>query len=69
MARLAGSPWSIWRDIISTNSGNIADELERFALELGELAEEVRRNDGQKLEGRFNEANRQHALLKEINRQ
>ncbi|HCD35801.1 prephenate dehydrogenase [Chlorobium phaeovibrioides] len=68
MARLAASPWSIWRDIISTNSGNIADELERFSLELKELADEVRRNDRKKLEGRFNEANRQHTLLKEMNR-
>jgi len=69
MARLAASPWSIWRDIISTNSRNIADELERFSLELKELADEVRQNDRKKLEGRFNEANREHALLKEMNGQ
>ncbi|MEI7749156.1 MAG: prephenate dehydrogenase, partial [Chlorobiaceae bacterium] len=30
-ARLAGSSWEIWRDIIATNSDNIAEELDCFS--------------------------------------
>ena len=68
LARLAGSSWDIWRDIIATNSDNIADELERFSRELDLLSHEVRQHDLGQLESRFNEANRLYQTLKEMNR-
>lgn len=68
LARLAGSSWDIWRDIIATNSDNIADELERFSRELDLLSHEVRKHDLGQLESRFNEANRLYQTLKEMNR-
>ena len=68
LARLAGSSWQIWRDIIATNSDNIADQLDRFSAELAGMSGEVRRLDLERLESRFGEANRLFQTLKEINR-
>jgi len=68
LARLAGSPWQIWRDIIATNCDNIAAELDRFAVELTALSEEVRSLNLEQLESRFDEANRLYQTLKEMNR-
>ncbi len=68
LARLAGSPWEIWRDIITTNSENIAEELERFSRELALLSLEIRQQDLGPLESRFNKANRLYQTLNEMNR-
>jgi prephenate dehydrogenase len=68
LARLAGSSWEIWRDIISTNSENISEELEHFARELTQLSGEIRQRDLGQVESRFNEANRLYQTLKEMNR-
>ena len=67
--RLAGSSWQIWRDIIATNSDNIAEELERFSTELVQLSQEIRRSDLEQLESRFSDANRLYQTLKEVNQQ
>ena len=69
LARLAGSSWQIWRDIIATNSDNIADELDSFSRELASLSLEVRQQEFEQLESRFSEANRLYQTLKEMNRQ
>ncbi len=68
LARLAGSSWEIWRDIVATNSDNIAGELEQFSTELALLASEVRQLELNQLETRFREANRLYQTLKEMNR-
>lgn len=68
LARLAGSSWEIWRDIIATNSENIAEELDRFSAELARLSREVKHRNLQQLESRFIEANRLYQTLKEMNR-
>jgi prephenate dehydrogenase len=68
LARLAGSSWEIWRDIIATNSENIAEELEHFSRELGVLSDEIRQHNLEPLESRFNKANRLYKTLKEMNR-
>ena len=68
LARLAGSSWEIWRDIIATNSDNIAEELESFSRELALLSGEIRQGDLVPLESSFNEANRLYQTLKEMNR-
>jgi prephenate dehydrogenase len=68
LARLAGSQWDIWRDIIATNSDNIAGELESFSRELAQLANEIRQRNLTLLESRFNEANQLYQTLKEMNR-
>lgn len=65
--RLAGSSWQIWRDIIATNSDNIAEELQHFSVELARLSEEVRHGNLELLESRFSEANRLYQILKEMN--
>jgi prephenate dehydrogenase len=68
-ARLAGSSWQVWRDIISTNSDNIAEELERFSTELTLLSREIRQNNFNQLESRFSDANRLYQTLKEMDQQ
>jgi prephenate dehydrogenase len=68
LARLAGSPWQIWRDIIATNHDNIAEELEHFSTELATLSREVRHLDLEQLESRFDKANQLYQTLKEMNR-
>ncbi|MBV5303148.1 MAG: prephenate dehydrogenase [Chlorobium sp.] len=68
LARLAGSSWDIWRDIVATNSENIADELDNFSKELSLLSHEVRQLRLEQLESRFSEANRLYQTLKEMNR-
>ena len=67
--RLAGSSWQIWRDIIATNSDNIAEELEHFSKELAQLSRELRQHDLNQLESRFSDANRLYQTLKEMNQQ
>ena len=69
ITRLAGSSWQIWRDIIATNSDNIADELEHFSRELARLSQEVREGNLERLESRFSDANRLYQILKEMNQQ
>ena len=68
LARLAGSSWDIWRDIIATNNDNIADELEHFSRKLAQLSTEIRQHNFGPLESHFNEANRLYQTLKEMNR-
>jgi prephenate dehydrogenase len=63
VTRLAGSPWPVWRDILATNSGNIADELDSFSRLLAGLADKVRAQDMEDVESKFHEANRLYQLL------
>ncbi len=69
ITRLAGSSWQIWKDIIATNSDNIADELEHFSRELARLSQDVRQGNLERLESRFSDANRLYQTLKEMNQQ
>ncbi|NTU93634.1 MAG: prephenate dehydrogenase [Chlorobiaceae bacterium] len=63
VSRLAGSPWPVWRDIIETNSANIADELEAFSGRLARLAAEVRERKLDAISDSFVEANRLYKSL------
>jgi len=65
VTRLAGSHWEVWRDIIETNTLNIADELDAFSTLLAGLAKEVRAGNFDALELKFLEANRLYQLLQE----
>ncbi len=65
VSRLAGSSWPVWRDIVSTNSDNIADELEAFAHRLARLADEVRGGQLDALADSFEEANRLYQSLQQ----
>ena len=51
MTRLAASPWGVWRDILATNSGNVADALASIipllAAARDELREHSRRGGGE----------------------
>lgn len=64
LARLAGSPWSVWQDIVLTNPSNIADELEGFGAELQALCRELRAGSLENLAEKFDNANRLYQLLK-----
>ncbi|WP_292000979.1 prephenate dehydrogenase [Chlorobium sp.] len=66
LARLSGSSWEIWKDIVLTNSDNIADELEHFASELESLAGNVRSLDMETLSTKFSNANQLYQTLKEL---
>lgn len=68
MARLSASPWSIWRDIVATNATNIADELDLFARALTDLSNDVRQGRLERIEARFEEANRLHKTLGKADR-
>jgi prephenate dehydrogenase len=61
--RLAGSPYSVWRDIIGTNSTNIARTLDRFIQALEDLRTRLRSRE---LEDEFVRANELYNLLKEM---
>src|SRR5579863_5624565 len=54
MTRIAHSPYSMWRDIALTNTGNIEDALLRFEQQLAHLRENLR---GPGLREMFAEAN------------
>lgn len=61
--RLAGSAWPVWRDIVRTNSDNIASELEAFAAKLAAVAREIRSGNDKALESTFREANELYQSL------
>lgn len=68
VTRLAGSPWPVWRDIVSTNSANIADELEAFSSRLARLADEVRELKMDAIADDFRDANRLYQSLQQRGR-
>jgi prephenate dehydrogenase len=55
MTRIAHSPYSMWRDIALTNSGNIEDAMQRFEQQLAHLRENLR---GPELRKLFDDANK-----------
>ena len=59
--RLAGSPYSMWRDIAITNSDNLGRALDRLAHAIEQLRTHLTSRD---LEKSFAEANRLHKTLK-----
>jgi prephenate dehydrogenase len=61
--RLAGSPYSTWRDIVLTNRELLSASLELFARRLDELREKLGSRD---LEADFDSANELYRLLKGI---
>ena len=63
LTRLAGSAWPIWQDILATNSGNIADELDDFSALMACLARDVRANNLESVESMFIEANHLYQRL------
>jgi prephenate dehydrogenase len=54
MLRLAGSPYSVWRDILLANRDNIARALDRFAQNIDHLRTNL---SGKELEEEFRAAN------------
>lgn len=68
LARLSGSSWSIWQDIVLTNSDNITAELEGFAGELMALASDVKNKNVEGIASRFSNANRLYETLKELHK-
>jgi prephenate dehydrogenase len=61
--RLAGSPYSVWRDIILTNREILSAELDLFARRLDDLRERL---NSRELEGDFDAANELYKLLRSL---
>ena len=61
MTRLAASPYSIWRDIVATNSKNLGDALLKFEQHLSHLRDNLR---GPALREEFDAANAFRKKLK-----
>ncbi len=61
--RLAGSPYSTWRDIILTNKQVLSASLDLFARRLDELRERLASRD---LEADFDAANELYKLLRSL---
>ncbi|HKV26317.1 MAG TPA: prephenate dehydrogenase [Candidatus Acidoferrum sp.] len=61
--RLAGSPYSTWRDIVLTNKEYLSASLDLFARRLDELREKLASRD---LEADFDAANELYKLLRSL---
>jgi prephenate dehydrogenase len=61
--RLAGSPYSVWRDIILTNREVLSVSLDLFARRLDELRERL---NSRELESDFDAANELYKLLRSL---
>jgi prephenate dehydrogenase len=61
--RLAGSPYSVWRDIVLTNSDNLEAALDRITQVVEHLRESLRRRA---LEQDFAVANEVYKILRDI---
>jgi prephenate dehydrogenase len=61
--RLAGSPYSTWRDIVLTNKGVLSAALDLFARRLDDLRERLASRD---LEADFDAANELYKLLRSL---
>jgi prephenate dehydrogenase len=61
--RLAGSPYSTWRDIILTNKEVLSASLDLFARRLDDLREKLASRD---LEANFDAANELYKLLRSL---
>jgi prephenate dehydrogenase len=61
--RLAGSPYSIWRDIVLTNSENIEAGLDRLIQQIEHLRIHLRQRE---LEDEFAAANEVYRILKDL---
>jgi prephenate dehydrogenase len=61
--RLAGSSYTLWRDIVLTNQEILSASLELFARRIDELRERLASRD---LEADFDAANELYKLLKGI---
>ena len=61
--RLAGSPYSTWRDIVLTNRELLSASLDLFARRLDDLRERLASRD---LEGDFESANELYKLLRSL---
>ena len=61
--RLAGSPYSTWRDIVLTNRELLSASLDLFARRLDDLRERLASRD---LEADFESANELYKLLRSL---
>jgi prephenate dehydrogenase len=61
--RLAGSPYSVWRDIILTNREMLSAALDLFARRLDDLSEKL---GSRELEAEFEAANELYRLLRSL---
>jgi prephenate dehydrogenase len=57
MTRLAGSQWSVWRDIVTANSHNIVEAIDGYIEHLVELRSLTARGEGEGLLEPMQEAN------------
>lgn len=63
LLRLAGSPYSLWRDILLTNKENISHALDRLAQAVDYLRMNLANKD---LEGEFRDANELYTAIRKL---
>jgi prephenate dehydrogenase len=66
MPRLAGSSFSVWRDILMTNQSVIGPILARYIQQLQHLRESLEQGDYQALRQLFAEGNQSQRELREV---
>lgn len=66
MTRLSGSAWSVWRDILTTNTEEVSGALDAFAEELKSCSQAIRSGDEEKLERLFDRANKNQKKLQKL---
>jgi prephenate dehydrogenase len=66
MTRLAGSSFSVWRDILMTNQSVIGPILARYIQQLQHLRESLEQGDYQALRQLFAEGNQSQRELREV---
>ncbi len=57
MTRLAGSSWSVWRDIVMTNDGNLSEAVDGMISQLQRLKEALEQRDFIQMRELFEAAN------------
>ena len=57
MTRLAGSSWSVWRDIVMTNDANLSDAVDAMISHLQQIKEALEQRDFNQVRELFEAAN------------
>lgn len=66
VSRLAGSPWHVWRDILSTNKSEIVQALNDFKAQISLLNDALENDNLEWIQTQFETANANYHKLKKI---
>ena len=60
LTRLAGSPWNVWKDILSTNKPEILKSLKEFNQTITKLSQAIESDDFELIQNQFEMANKNY---------